>query len=200
EYRNAHGRFDTREELLKVPKLGPKAFEQAAGFMRIRYGSQPLDNSAVHPESYPIVERMAKSTNASTRELVGNATLVRQLKAADYVSDEVGLPTVEDILSELEKPGRDPRKEFRMPSFADAVTEITDLKPGMTLEGVVTNVTNFGAFVDVGVHQDGLVHISEIADRFVKDPADEVSVGDVVRVKVLSVEVERKRIALTRKV
>lgn len=200
ERRDTKGPFQSRKEVLDVPRLGARAFEQCAGFLRIRDGKQPLDNSAVHPESYPIVERMAKSTNASTRELVGNATLVRQLKAADYVSDEVGLPTVEDILSELEKPGRDPRKEFRMPSFADAVTEITDLKPGMTLEGVVTNVTNFGAFVDVGVHQDGLVHISEIADRFVKDPADEVSVGDVVRVKVLSVEVERKRIALTRKV
>ena len=200
ERRDTKGPFQSRKEVLDVPRLGARAFEQCAGFLRIRDGKQPLHNSAVHPESYPIVERMAKSTNASTRELVGNATLVRQLKAADYVSDEVGLPTVEDILSELEKPGRDPRKEFRMPSFADAVTEITDLKPGMTLEGVVTNVTNFGAFVDVGVHQDGLVHISEIADRFVKDPADEVSVGDVVRVKVLSVEVERKRIALTRKV
>ena len=183
-----------------MPRLGARAFEQCAGFLRVRDSDQPLDNSAVHPESYPIVERMAEAAGTSTRELVGNDTLASGLKAADFVSGDVGLPTVEDILRELEKPGRDPRKEFRMPSFADTVTEITDLKPGMTLEGVVTNVTNFGAFVDVGAHEDGLVHISELADRFVKDPAQEISVGDLVRVKVLSVEVERKRIALSRKV
>lgn len=198
--RESEGPFKSREELLRVPRLGARAFEQCAGFLRVRESEQPLDNSAVHPESYSIVERMAESAGTLARELVGNETLVRGLEARDFVGGEVGLPTVEDILRELEKPGRDPRKEFRMPSFADAVTEITDLKPGMTLEGVVTNVTNFGAFVDIGVHQDGLVHISELAGRFVKDASEEVSVGDVVRVKVLSVDVERKRIALSRKV
>ncbi len=198
-YRNANGRFADRRQICRVPKLGPKAFEQAAGFLRIRDGSQPLDNSAVHPESYPVVERMAASLNVSTRQLVGSAALASRLKAEEFVDGEVGLPTVHDILSELAKPGRDPRSQFKIATFADDVQNLEDLRPGMILEGVVTNVTRFGAFVDVGVHQDGLVHISELDSKFVQDPSDVVSVGDVVRVKVLDVDLERRRIALSRK-
>ncbi len=198
-YRNANGRFADRRQICKVPKLGPKAFEQAAGFLRIRDGLQPLDNSAVHPESYPVVERMAASLKVSTGQLVGNAALASRLKADEFVDGQVGLPTVRDILSELAKPGRDPRSEFKIATFADDVHELEDLREGMILEGAVTNVTRFGAFVDIGVHQDGLVHISELDRQFVQDPSDVVAVGDVVRVKVLEVDLERRRIALSRK-
>jgi uncharacterized protein len=199
EHRDAHGRFASRQHLLKVPKLGPKAFEQAAGFLRIRDGDEPLDNSAVHPESYYVVEKMATRLQVSAPQLVGNAALAGRLLAKEFVDDRVGLPTVQDILAELAKPGRDPRSEFRVAAFAEGVNELADLSVGMTLEGVVTNVTRFGAFVDVGVHQDGLVHISELADRYVEDPSDVVAVGEVVRVKVLQVDLNRRRIALSRK-
>jgi uncharacterized protein len=182
-----------------VPKLGRKAFQQAAGFLRINGSAQPLDNSAVHPESYAVVERMAAKLGVSAAELVGNAALAAKLDAHDFVSPQCGLPTVQDILDELAKPGRDPRREFQVAQFADGVNRLEDLKAGMILEGVVTNVTKFGAFVDVGVHQDGLVHISELADRYVPDPSDVVSVGQIVRVKVLEVDLQRRRIALSRK-
>jgi len=199
EYRDANGRFKKRTELCEVSGLGRKAFEQAAGFLRIRDGEQPLDNSAVHPESYKVVEKMAARLRVPTGQLVGNAGLVSGLKAAEFVDEQVGLPTVQDILAELAKPGRDPRSEFKVATFAEGVNDIEDLKEGMTLEGVVTNVTRFGAFVDVGVHQDGLVHISELDNKFVEDPSDVVAVGDVVRVKVLEVDRSRRRIALSRK-
>jgi uncharacterized protein len=199
EYRDEHGRFERREQLGEVPKLGRKAYEQAAGFLRIRDGQQPLDNSAVHPESYYVVEKMAACVKVPTKQLVGNAALAEKLKASDFVDHRVGLPTVQDILAELAKPGRDPRSEFKVARFAEGVSELADLKQGMVLEGVVTNVTRFGAFVDVGVHQDGLIHISQLADRFVEDPSDVVSVGDVVRVKVLEVDLDRRRVALSRK-
>lgn len=185
--------------MTKVPKLGQKAFEQAAGFLRIHGGSQPLDNSAVHPESYGIVDRMAKVLQVTPEKLVGNALLVGKLTAGEFVDSQAGLPTIQDILAELAKPGRDPRSEFRVAKFAEGVNELTDLKVGMVLEGVITNVTRFGAFVDLGVHQDGLIHISQLADTFVQDPSDVVSVGDIVRVKVLEVDVERKRVAVSRK-
>lgn len=199
EYRDEHGRFTSRKELCEVPKLGAKAFQQAAGFLRIRGGKNPLDNSAVHPESYYVVERMAKKLGTTPASLVGNATLTTKLDPKEFVDEKVGLPTVQDILGELAKPGRDPRDEFRIAKFADGVNEVSDLKPNMTLEGVVTNVTRFGAFVDIGVHQDGLVHISELSNTFVQDPSDVVSVGDIIRVKVLEVDVPRKRISLSKK-
>lgn len=199
EYRDANGTFGDRKQLLKVPKLGQKAFEQAAGFLRIRAGRQPLDNSAVHPESYYVVERMAKQLNVATKDLVGNAASAAKLNAAEFVDDRVGLPTVQDILAELAKPGRDPRNEFKVAHFAEGVNELEDLKAGMVLEGVITNVTRFGAFVDLGVHQDGLIHISQLANTFVKDPSEIVAVGDVVRVKVLEVDLDRRRIAVSRK-
>lgn len=199
QHRDAKGRFRNREQLCDVSGLGRKAFEQAAGFLRIRDGDQPLDNSAVHPESYRVVERMATKLSVPPKQLVGNAGLAARLNAAEFVDERVGLPTVQDILAELAKPGRDPRSEFRVATFADGVNDIDDLKEGMVLEGQVTNVTRFGAFVDVGVHQDGLVHISELDNRFVEDPSDVVAVGDVVRVKVLQVDRERRRIALSRK-
>jgi uncharacterized protein len=197
EYRDENGQFASRKQLCKVPKLGQKAFEQAAGFLRIRDGAQPLDNSAVHPESYYVVEKMASRLNSSTAILVGNATLAEKLNPEDFVDDRVGLPTVKDILSELAKPGRDPRREFEVAKFTEGVNELEDLREGMILEGVVTNVTKFGAFVDVGVHQDGLVHISQLANAFIEDPSDVMSVGDVVRVKVLEVDLARKRISLS---
>ncbi len=197
EFRDANGRFQHRKELMKVPKLGQKAFEQAAGFLRIREGKQPLDNSSVHPESYYVVEKMAKHLNTSASSLVGNGGLAEKLNPRDFVDDQVGLPTVEDILTELAKPGRDPRSEFKVAQFTDGVNALSDLKSGMVLEGVVTNVTKFGAFVDVGVHQDGLVHISQLANTYVKDPSDILSVGDVVKVKVLEVDVPRKRVSLS---
>ena len=196
-YRDENGRFDSREQLKKVPRLGPKAFEQCAGFMRIAAGDNPLDASGVHPEAYPVVEKILQATEQSIQALMGNAGLVRQLDAKQFTDEQFGLPTVQDIFKELEKPGRDPRGEFKTATFAEGVEEITDLKPGMILEGTVTNVTNFGAFVDIGVHQDGLVHISSLSDKFVEDPHQVVKTGDVVKVKVLEVDVARRRIALT---
>jgi len=199
EYRDAHGRFESREQLLEVPKLGSKAYEQAAGFLRIRDGNQPLDNSGVHPESYYVVEKMAARLNVPARQLVGNAGLAGTLNPDDFVDGQAGLPTIRDILAELAKPGRDPRSEFQAVKFTDGIHELEDLTEGMILEGVVTNVTRFGAFVDIGVHQDGLVHISQLAHSFVQDPSDVVSVGDVVQVKVLEVDLDRRRIALSRR-
>ena len=199
EFRDAHGRFNSRAALLKVPKLGPKAFEQAAGFLRIRNGAQPLDDSAVHPESYGVVTKMAKSLSVDARSLVGNAALTSSLRAEDFVDGAVGLPTVQDIIAELAKPGRDPRSEFRAVKFSEGVNKIEDLRQGMVLDGVITNVTRFGAFVDIGVHQDGLIHISQLANSYVNDPAEVVAVGDLVRVKVLEIDIERKRIAVSRK-
>jgi len=196
-YRDENGRFESREQLKKVPRLGPKAFEQCAGFMRIAAGDNPLDASGVHPEAYPVVEKILQATEQSIQDLMGNAGLVRQLDAKQFTDEQFGLPTVQDIFKELEKPGRDPRGEFKTATFAEGVEEITDLKAGMILEGTVTNVTNFGAFVDIGVHQDGLVHISSLSDKFVEDPHQVVKTGDVVKVKVLEVDVARRRIALT---
>ena len=197
EYRDENGRFESRSELKKVPRLGPKAFEQCAGFMRIAGGKNPLDASGVHPEAYPVVEKILQATAQSIQDLMGNTGVVRQLDAKQFIDEQFGLPTVQDIFKELEKPGRDPRGEFKTAVFAEGVEEITDLKPGMILEGTVTNVTNFGAFVDIGVHQDGLVHISSLSDKFVEDPHQVVKTGDIVKVKVLEVDVPRKRIALT---
>ena len=197
EYRDENGRFESRAELKKVPRLGPKAFEQCAGFMRIAGGKNPLDASGVHPEAYPVVEKILQATVQSIQDLMGNTGVVRQLDAKQFIDEQFGLPTVQDIFKELEKPGRDPRGEFKTAVFAEGVEEITDLKPGMILEGTVTNVTNFGAFVDIGVHQDGLVHISSLSDKFVEDPHQVVKTGDIVKVKVLEVDVPRKRIALT---
>ena len=197
EYRDENGRFESRSELKKVPRLGPKAFEQCAGFMRIAGGKNPLDASGVHPEAYPVVEKILQATAQSIQDLMGNVGVVRQLDAKQFIDEQFGLPTVQDIFKELEKPGRDPRGEFKTAVFAEGVEEITDLKPGMILEGTVTNVTNFGAFVDIGVHQDGLVHISSLSDKFVEDPHQVVKTGDIVKVKVLEVDVPRKRIALT---
>jgi protein Tex len=197
-YRNNNGRFLTRAQLLKVPKLGNKVYEQAAGFLRIRDGKQPLDNSAVHPESYCLVERMAARLGTETKSLVGNVSLAQRLEPEHFVDDRFGLPTVQDIIQELAKPNRDPRSEFRVVHFADGVEKLEDLKTGMVLEGVISNVTHFGAFIDIGVHQDALIHISQLADHFVKDPNDIVAVGDIVKVKVLEVDLDRKRIAVTR--
>ncbi|SQG87537.1 transcriptional accessory protein [Haemophilus influenzae] len=197
EYRDENGRFESRSELKKVPRLGPKAFEQCAGFMRIAGGKNPLDASGVHPEAYPVVEKILQATAQSIQDLMGNAGVVCQLDAKQFIDEQFGLPTVQDIFKELEKPGRDPRGEFKTAVFAEGVEEITDLKSGMILEGTVTNVTNFGAFVDIGVHQDGLVHISSLSDKFVEDPHQVVKTGNIVKVKVLDVDVPRKRIALT---
>jgi uncharacterized protein len=182
---------------LQVPRLGNKAFEQAAGFLRIRGAENPLDNSAVHPESYDVVERMAKDLGVDVQGLVGRGDMVSKIDAGKYVDERRGLPTLKDILGELVKPGRDPRAEFEEVGFDPSVTEFEHVKEGMVLAGVVTNVTQFGAFVDVGVHQDGLVHVSELAHRFVKDPAEVVKVGDRVKVKVLNVDTGRKRIGLS---
>ncbi len=195
--RDQAGSFASRRDLLQVSRFGEKTFEQAAGFLRISNGSNPLDASAVHPESYALVEDIAKRQQRPLASLIGDSAFLRSVRPTDYVTEQVGLPTVIDILRELDKPGRDPRPEFRMASFQDGVEKISDLKPDMVLEGTVTNVTNFGAFVDIGVHQDGLVHISVLADRFVKDPHDVVKAGDVVKVKVMEVDLERKRIALS---
>ncbi len=196
-HREANGPFQSRKELLKVSRLGPKAFEQAAGFLRIQGGDNPLDASAVHPESYSIVESMAKDLGCAVADLLRKADLRKKIEPQQYVGGEVGLPTITDILDELEKPGRDPRERFEEFSFAEGVHEMSDLQPGMRLPGIVTNVTNFGAFVDVGVHQDGLVHISQLADRFVKDPYQVVKVHDKVMVTVLEVDLARKRISLS---
>ncbi|WP_243793964.1 Tex family protein [Saccharopolyspora gloriosae] len=196
-HRDGNGPFRSRAGLKDVARLGPKAFEQCAGFLRIPGGDDPLDSSSVHPESYPVVRRILESAGAELSSLIGNTRVLREIKPADFVDDSVGLPTVTDILSELEKPGRDPRPTFKTATFADGVEKIGDLKPGMRLEGVVTNVAAFGAFVDVGVHQDGLVHVSAMSKNFVNDPHDVVKSGDVVKVKVLDVDVARKRISLT---
>ncbi|HON11502.1 MAG TPA: Tex family protein [Chitinispirillaceae bacterium] len=198
-YRNQHGAFPSRDTLLKVPGLGEKKFQLAAGFLRIPGGKNPLDNSAVHPERYELVKKMASEMNTTLDAIVGNAELVRSIDKKKFISEDVGLPTIEDIISELEKPGRDPREEFKYARFSESVMEIKDLKEGMMLEGTVTNVTNFGAFVDIGVHQDGLVHISELADRFVDDPKKVVRVGQVVKVRVMKVDPELKRISLSMK-
>jgi uncharacterized protein len=196
-HRNENGAFKKRTEIKKVARLGPKAYEQAAGFLRIVNGSNPLDASAVHPEAYEVVERIAEATKRPVKAMIGDSAFLRSLSAKQFADDRFGTPTVSDILVELEKPGRDPRPEFKTAEFKEGVEKIADLRPGMMLEGVVTNVTAFGAFVDVGVHQDGLVHVSELADKFVKDPRDVVKAGDVVKVRVKDVDVERKRIALT---
>ncbi|MCW2479283.1 Tex family protein [Candidatus Symbiopectobacterium sp. NZEC135] len=196
-WRDENGRFDNRQQLLKVSRLGPKAFEQCAGFLRINHGDNPLDASTVHPEAYPVVERILEATRQTLRDLMGDAAALRKLKAVDFTDTRFGLPTVTDIVKELEKPGRDPRPEFKTAAFAEGVETLNDLLPGMVLEGAVTNVTNFGAFVDIGVHQDGLVHISSLSDRYVDDPHKVVKAGDIVKVKVLEVDLHRKRIALT---
>ncbi|MGY3926987.1 Tex family protein [Aeromonas simiae] len=197
QFRDDNGAFASRQQLLKVSRLGPKAFEQCAGFLRIRGGANPLDGSAVHPESYPVVERILAKLQQSVESLLGNSALLKELKPADYTDERFGVPTVTDIIGELDKPGRDPRPEFKTATFREGVEKVSDLEPEMVLEGVVTNVTNFGAFVDVGVHQDGLVHISSLTDRFIKDPREVVKAGDIVRVKVLEVDVPRGRISLT---
>ncbi|UKE85306.2 Tex family protein [Pectobacterium colocasium] len=196
-WRDENGRFHNREQLLKVSRLGPKAFEQCAGFLRINHGDNPLDASTVHPEAYPVVERILAATEQALQALMGNPNALRNLKPADFTDERFGVPTVTDIIKELEKPGRDPRPEFKTASFAEGVETLNDLLPGMILEGAVTNVTNFGAFVDIGVHQDGLVHISSLADHFVDDPHKVVKAGDIVKVKVMEVDLQRKRIALT---
>ncbi|MGT3228304.1 Tex family protein [Yersinia enterocolitica] len=196
-WRDENGRFHNREQLLKVSRLGPKAFEQCAGFLRINHGDNPLDASTVHLEAYPVVERILAATEQALQDLMGNATALRSLNARDFTTEKFGVPTVTDILRELEKPGRDPRPEFKTATFAEGVETLNDLTPGMILEGSVTNVTNFGAFVDIGVHQDGLVHISSLADKFVDDPHKVVKAGDIVKVKVMEVDLQRKRIALS---
>jgi uncharacterized protein len=197
QHREQNGAYKGRAELQAVGGLGPKTFEQCAGFLRIRDGAHPLDASAVHPERYDLVERMAKDLGKPLGELVGNEALAGAIDVARYASPDVGEPTLRDILDELRRPGRDPRQQFEPPKFRDDVTKPEDLKPGMTLEGVVTNVTAFGAFVDVGVHQDGLVHVSQLADHFVRDPMEVVRVGDKLNVRVLEVDLARGRISLT---
>jgi uncharacterized protein len=198
-HRNENGPFKSRAGLLEVSGVGPKTYEQAAGFLRIAGAENPLDSSAVHPERYALVERMARDLGVPLSSLIGSAALLRKLDKNRYKSDDVGEFTLEDIFKELDKPGRDPRKSFEPPKFRDDVRELGDLKPDMILEGVVTNVAAFGAFVDVGVHQDGLVHISELSDRFVKDPHSVVKVGDKLTVRVLAVDLDRKRISLSAK-
>lgn len=196
-YRDEHGAFKNRQQLLKVPRLGPKTFEQAAGFLRIANGDNPLDGSSVHPEAYTVVERILQKSGKGMKAILGDAAFLKTLNAAQYTDEQFGLPTVKDILLELEKPGRDPRPEFKTANFQDGVEDINDLHPGMLLEGVVSNVTNFGAFVDIGVHQDGLVHVSMLANKFVKDPHEVVKAGQVVKVKVMEVDAKRRRIALS---
>lgn len=196
-YRDTNGAFDNRKALLKVERLGPKAFEQAAGFLRILDGKNPLDASAVHPEAYPVVDKIVTTSQVAVNDLIGNTQLLKQLSPETFTDDNFGLPTVKDILSELDKPGRDPRPEFKTAAFKEGVETIADLKVGMILEGVVSNVANFGAFVDVGVHQDGLVHISALTNKFIKDPREVVKAGDIVKVKVLEVDTNRKRISFT---
>ena len=196
-HRDANGPFATRAALKKVSRLGEKTFEQAAGFLRVMNGDNPLDASAVHPEAYPLVQRIAAGTDRDIRSLIGDSAFLKRLDPKNFTDETFGLPTVTDILQELDKPGRDPRPEFKTASFQDGVEELKDLEPGMILEGVVTNVTNFGAFVDIGVHQDGLVHISSLSEKFIKDPREAVKAGDVVKVKVMEVDIPRKRIALS---
>ena len=196
-FRDEHGPFTDRTQILKVPRVGDRTFQQAAGFLRIMDGRNPLDASAVHPEAYPVVQRIVKRSGLAVGELIGRTAVLRALNAEEFADGTFGVPTVKDILAELEKPGRDPRPEFKTAVFREGVHEMRDLEPGMMLEGVVTNVANFGAFVDIGVHQDGLVHVSQLADRFIKDPRDVVKAGDIVKVKVVEVDLQRKRIALT---
>lgn len=196
-YRDENGRFEARTTIKKVPRLGPKAYEQCAGFLRIMDGKNPLDASSVHPEAYPVVKAIAEKSGKQVKAMIGNSEFLRGLHAVDYTNDSFGLPTVTDIIKELDKPGRDPRPEFKTATFADGVNEVSDLEIGMVLEGVVSNVANFGAFVDIGVHQDGLVHISALTDRFVSDPREVVKAGDIVKVKVMEVDMQRKRIALS---
>ena len=198
-FRDENGRFETRSRLKKVPRMGAKTYEQSAGFLRIVDGKNPLDGSAVHPEAYPVVEQIAKETGRSVKSLIGDKAFLSTLNPKDYADERFGVPTITDILKELEKPGRDPRPEFKTASFKDGVNQMTDLKPGMRLEGVVTNITAFGAFVDIGVHQDGLVHVSQLSDSFVNDPRDVVKTGDVVKVCVTEIDLERKRIGLSMK-
>ena len=198
-FRDEHGAFRSRTQLRKVPRIGDRTFQQAAGFLRIPAGDNPLDASAVHPEAYPVVERIAARTARPVRELIGNGAVLRSLRAEDFADATFGVPTVRDILAELEKPGRDPRPEFRTAAFKEGIHDLADLQVGMIVEGVVTNVANFGAFVDIGVHQDGLVHVSQLANRFVKDPREIVKAGDIVKVTVLEVDLKRRRIALTMK-
>jgi len=197
DFRNEHGAFPNRDSLKAVPRLGEKSFEQAAGFLRIMNGDNPLDVSAVHPEAYPVVERIVAQTNKPVNTLIGDTAFLRNLKPEDYIDDSFGVPTVTDILRELEKPGRDPRPAFKMPAFKEGVETLEDLEADMVLEGVVTNVTNFGAFVDIGVHHDGLVHISAMSDQYVKDPRNVVKAGDVVKVRVLEIDLKRRRVALS---
>jgi protein Tex len=197
EFRDGNGRFTSRIQLMAVPGFGPKTFEQAAGFLRIRNGDNPLDMTAVHPESYPIVERIAESLHLSVPDLIAKPAVVDSVKIEDFQTENAGLVTLRDIVEELRKPGRDPRDKFVAPQFRSDIKEIADVQPGMILEGVVTNVTAFGAFVDVGVHQDGLIHVSELSNRFIKDPNEAVKVGQIVRVQVLSADPKTKRIALS---
>ncbi|MGR5235846.1 Tex family protein [Vibrio alfacsensis] len=197
DYRDENGRFDARTTLKKVPRLGPKAFEQCAGFLRIMDGKNPLDASAVHPEAYPVVKAISEKNHKDIKALIGDSAFLKSLHAVDYTNDHFGVPTITDIIKELDKPGRDPRPEFKTATFTDGVNSVSDLEPGMVLEGVVSNVANFGAFVDIGVHQDGLVHISALTDRFISDPREVVKAGDIVKVKVMEVDVQRKRIALS---
>ncbi len=196
-HRNQGGPFKTRRELMGVTRLGPKTFEQCAGFLRITNGAEPLDASAVHPEAYGVASKIVAACGRDVRTLMGDSAALKALDPRVFVDDQFGLPTVKDIIAELEKPGRDPRPEFRTATFAEGINEIADLQPGMMLEGTVTNVAAFGAFVDIGVHQDGLVHVSQLADRFVKSPQDVVKAGDVVKVRVVEVDPKRKRIALS---
>jgi uncharacterized protein len=197
KHRDANGPFANRKALLKVPRLGDKAFEQCAGFLRVPRGDHPLDASAVHPEAYPVVERIIAQCGREVRNIIGDTSFLRSLKAEQFTDEKFGVPTVRDILRELEKPGRDPRPEFVAPSFAEGIEDVKDLKPGMVLEGRVTNVAAFGAFVDIGVHQDGLVHVSALSHSFVKDPRDAVKAGDIVKVKVMEVDLPRQRIGLS---
>jgi uncharacterized protein len=197
EYRDANGPFPNRTTILSVPRLGDKTFEQAAGFLRINNGDNPLDRSSVHPEAYPVVERILARLGKSITDVMGQSAVLKGLSPAEFTDEKFGVPTVRDILSELEKPGRDPRPEFKTATFQEGIESLSDLQPGMILEGVVTNVAAFGAFVDIGVHQDGLVHVSALANTFVKDPHDVVKPGRIVTVKVLEVDVKRQRISLT---
>ena len=196
-HRDENGAFKTRAALKKVSRLGEKTFEQAAGFLRVMNGDNPLDASAVHPEAYPLVKRIASDTERDIRSLIGDASFLKRLDPKKFTDETFGLPTVTDILQELEKPGRDPRPEFKTAEFQEGVEDLKDLQLGMILEGVVTNVTNFGAFVDIGVHQDGLVHISALSEKFIKDPREAVKAGDVVKVKVMEIDIPRKRVGLS---
>jgi len=199
DYRTENGAFSTRAELKKVARMGDKAFEQCAGFLRIPGGKNPLDNSAVHPESYRIVDKMVKDVSCDISEIINNKELRTKINLEKYITHEFGLPTLQDIIKELEKPGRDPRSQIKVFEFADGINSMNDLYQGMVLPGIVTNITNFGAFVDIGVHQDGLVHISQLADKYISNPADAVALNQHVKVKVVEIDKERKRIQLSMK-